>query len=223
MKNTIPETDRPRERFIRHGPEALKTAELIAIILGSGTKETPVLLLSQAIVTKFGDLKGLAEATIEEFCQIKGMGPAKAIQLCAALTLGIRASQNLPQAKSLIQTPAQAYETLRSLFAHEKRELFVALLLDTRANLINHQIISIGTLSNTLVHPRELFYPAIRHKAASIIIAHNHPSGDPTPSREDLALTKTLLEAAALMDIPINDHLIITDTGYLSFRQEHLM
>jgi len=216
----LPESDRPRERLHRYGPESMSTAELIAIILGSGTKETPVLQLAQKIVMRFGTLKKLAEATIEEFCQLKGVGIAKAIQLRAALALGMRAGKKAITTKYRIENPSHAYHLLKDELEHEKRELFVVILQDVRGYVINHQVVSIGTLSNALVHPREVFYPAIRHKAASIILAHNHPSGDPTPSKEDFEITNTLIEVGRLMNIPVHDHIIIGDQKHVSLRQK---
>ncbi len=215
----LPEQDRPRERLLRHGPESLSTAELIAILLGSGTKTMPVLQLAHEVVAKFGTINRLAEATIEELCEIKGVGPAKAIQLRAALSLGSRASTGLAPQKMRIRSPADAYELLRSDLASEKRELFVTILMDIRGCVINHQVVAIGTLSSVSLHPREIFYPAIRHKAASILLAHNHPSGDPTPSKEDLDLTSSLIDAGKLMGIPVNDHIIIAEKGFISLRE----
>jgi DNA repair protein RadC len=216
----IPEEDRPRERLLRHGPESLSSAELIAIILGSGTKTNPILQLAQDIISRFGTIKRLAEATVEELCEIKGVGPAKAIQLRASLSLGLRVSNGVQQVKSRIQSPIDAYRLLRGELEHEKRELFVIILLDVRGYVINHQVVSIGTLSSAPIHPREVFYPAIRHKAASIVLAHNHPSGDPTPSKEDYEITKMLVEAGALMGIGVNDHIIVGEQGYVSLREK---
>lgn len=218
----LPEQDRPRERLLRYGAESLSSAELIAIILGSGTKTTPILQLAQEIISRFGTVKRLAEATVEELCEIKGIGPAKAIQLRASLSLGLRASNGVLPLKRRIQGPLDAYEILRQELENEKRELFVTILVDVRGYVINHQIVSIGTLSSAPIHPREVFYPAIRHKAASIVLVHNHPSGDPTPSNEDFEITKILIEAGALMGIPVNDHIIIAERGYVSLREKGL-
>jgi DNA repair protein RadC len=218
----VPEEDRPRERLLRHGPDSLSSAELIAIILGSGTKSTPILQLSHEIITRFGTVKRLAEATVEELCEIKGIGPAKAIQLRASLSLGLRASNGILPVKKKILNPTDAYKLLKGELEHEKRELFVTILIDVKGYVINHQIVSIGTLSSAPIHPREVFYPAIRHKAASIVLAHNHPSGDPTPSQEDYDITKMLVDAGALMGIGVNDHIIIAEQGFVSLREKGL-
>lgn len=219
----LPVEERPRERLIRSGAEALSTVELIAIILGSGTKEKPILQLAQEVISRFGGLQQLTEATLSELSEIKGIGVAKAIQLKAALNLGMRVSRTKISPKYRIEHPQHVYHLLKEELENEKRELFVVVLQDVKGYVICHEIVSIGSLSQTLVHPREVFYPAIRNKAASFIVAHNHPSGDPTPSLEDLELTRTLLEASNLMSIPLNDHLIIGDQKYVSLRQQGII
>lgn len=216
----LPDFERPRERLRNVGPDALSTVELIAVILGSGTKESPVLQLAQEIVARFDTLDRLSEATVEEFCQVKGIGTIKAVQLRAALSLGMRVSRKTPSLKQKISTPMQAYLFIKDTLEREKREIFITLLLDVKGCAIRHDIVSIGTLSRTLVHPREVFYPAVRHKAASMILAHNHPSGDPTPSSEDFEVTNTLVEIGKLMSIPVNDHLIIGEKCFVSLRQK---
>ena len=216
----LPVTERPRERMMRFGPESLSAAELIAIILGSGTKSMPVLQLAQEILIRFGSLSRLADATIEELCQIKGVGLAKAIQLRATFNLGIRASKNAILPKIKIDHPSQVYQLVKDELQHEKREHFIVILLDIKGCVICHQVVAIGTLSNALVHPREVFYPAIRHKAANLILVHNHPSGDLTPSPQDYEVTRQLIEVGQIMGMPISDHLIISERGFLSMRQQ---
>ncbi len=215
----MPETERPRERLVARGAEALSAAELIAIILGSGTQQVPVMQLAQELLAKFGTLKELAEATTDELRQIKGIGLAKAIQLKACFSLGLRVSQQAVPSRYKIEHPLHAYHLVKDELLKEKRELFLIVMLDIKSCLINTQIISVGSLTHTLVHPREVFYPAIRHKAASLILAHNHPSGDATPSRKDYELTKTLVETGKIIGIPISDHLIVAGQGYTSLRQ----
>jgi DNA repair protein RadC len=216
----LPEEERPRERLVRSGAESLSTAELIAIVLGSGSKSKPILQLAHEIVARFGGLRQLAEATLSELMEIKGIGMAKAIQLQAALNLGMRASRHVMTPKYRIEHPLHAYYLLKDEMEHEKRELFVVILQDIKGYVICHEVISIGSLSQTLVHPREVFYPAIRHKAASLIVAHNHPSGDPTPSQQDFELTQNLVEVSILMNIPLHDHIIIGQQQYVSLRQQ---
>lgn len=215
----LPAEDRPRERLLRFGPDCLSLIELIAVILGSGTKAMPVLQLAQELVAHFGGLQQLTEATLAELLEIKGIGLAKAVQLKAALNLGSRASRQLIKSKYRIEHPSHAYQLIKDELENESREIFVVILQDTKGFLICHEVVSIGSLSQTLVHPREVFYPAIRHKAASLLVAHNHPSGDPTPSSQDLELTRLLLDASRLIGIPLQDHLIIGKQTYLSLRQ----
>jgi len=216
----LPEEDRPRERLMRFGAESLSVAELIAVILGSGSKTKPVLQLAHEIVAHFGGLPRIAEATLAEFLAIKGIGLAKAIQLKAAFSLGMRVSKSPSKPKYRIEHPSHAYHLLKDELENEMRECFIVVLQDTKGYVICHEIVSIGTLSQTLVHPREVFYPAIRHRAASVIVAHNHPSGDPTPSPEDFELTRALVDAGHLLCMPLYDHLIIGRQSYVSLRQK---
>lgn len=219
--HSLPEEERPRERLMHAGAESLSTTELIALILGSGSKTNPVLQLANEVMRRFRSLPELSEATLAELLEIKGIGLAKAIQLKAALNLGMRVSRHKEKPKYKIEHPIHAYYLLREELEHEKREVFITILQDAKGCVICHEVISIGNLTQTLVHPREVLYPAIRHKAASFIVAHNHPSGDPTPSSQDFELTKQLVEASRLMNIPLHDHLIIGKQCYHSLRQHH--
>ena len=215
----LPEEDRPRERLKKHGVTALSAAELLAIILGNGTKGKSVLMMATELLTKFGSLESLAQATLSELCQVRGLGPAKAIQLMAAFGIGNRLAEQQGPQETKVRTPAQAYSVVRSRLQALKKEVFLLLMLDTKATLIAQEMVSMGTLSRTPVHPREVFYPAIRHHAASLILAHNHPSGDPTPSEADRQLTDRLVHAAKIIGIPINDHIIVGSQGYVSLRE----
>lgn len=216
---SLPEQERPRERLHRLGAETLSTTELIAILLGSGTQGQPVLQLAHAILARFGSIQAISEATIAELCQIKGLGNAKAVQLKAAFNLGVRLSKQVLSPKYRIEHPVHAYNLVKDALANEKREIFIVLLLDTKGCVITQEIVSIGTLSETLIHPREVFYPAVRHKAASLILVHNHPSGDPTPSKEDYEITRVLVNAGNMMSMAVQDHLIIGASSYISLRQ----
>lgn len=215
----VPRQERPRERLLSFGPQSLTTAELIAIILGSGTKEHSVLEVSNHIVSVFGDIQGLANATVEELCQIKGVGPAKAIQLRAAFNLGLRVSQISPAEKIPVRTAADAYKVVKGVLEREMREVVLAILLDVKGYMIKCQTISLGTLYSSLIHPREVFHPAIKHSAASLVLAHNHPSGDPSPSEEDILVTRRLADSAALMGIPLQDHLVVGCGSYVSIKE----
>ncbi len=214
----LPLSERPRERLLKCGPQALSSIELLAILLGSGTKGKSVLAVAQELLSHFGSLNQLQEASIDDLCLVKGLGPAKAVQLKAALSLAARAyRERIPPAEKL-DTPLKAYFWVRDLIAHEKKEIFGVILLDAKSAALRWEVISVGTLTQTLVHPREVFHPAIRYTAASLILVHNHPSGDPTPSLEDKRLTDHLLSASRTVGIPIIDHLIIGKEKFVSFK-----
>jgi DNA repair protein RadC len=218
----LPQEERPRERLMRYGPDVMTTSDLLAIVLGSGTRGKSVIELAQEIVMHFGGLKKVSEATVEELCQIKGLGLAKAIQLKAAFALSLRLSRQVSDYKCCIEHPLHVYQLVREELENEKRELVLVVLQDVKGCVITHQVVTIGTLSNSLIHPREVFYPAIRHKAATVILVHNHPSGDPTPSKQDIEVTKHLIKVGELLGIPLNDHLIIGDKKFISLRQQGL-
>ena len=211
----LPKAERPREKLIQKGEASLSTAELIAILLGSGTKQRSVLELAQDIIAHFG--QNLPDASVEELAKVKGVGPAKAVLLKAALALSARFQRSSD--KTRIQTPEAAYQLFRPLLENEPQEKLVALLLDTKSCHIATETIAVGSLNSAAVRPRELFRPAIRRNAASLIIAHNHPSGDPTPSLQDKKLTRILADAGKLLQIPIQDHLIIGNHSYFSLRE----
>lgn len=216
----LPETERPRERLATHGSEAVSTMELLAIILGSGTRTMPVLKLAQELMARFGTLHKLTEATLAELCQIPGLGQAKAIQIKAAISLGMRAAKQAVAPRLKVEHPTHAYHLIKDEVERETRELFLVILLDTKGGVITHQVVSVGTLAQALIHPREVFYPAIRHKAASIILVHNHPSGDATPSKQDHEITESLISVGKIMGIPVQDHLIVGHGTFTSLRQE---
>lgn len=216
----LPLEERPREKLVRFGAESMSTAELIAIILGSGTKTNPVMQLAQEISKGFNSIQELSEATISELCAVKGVGLVKAIQLKAAFSLGTRACRQIIKPRYRIEHPVHAYHFIKDELERETREIFIVILLDTKGFVITKEIVSIGSLASTLVHPREVFYPGIRHKASSMILVHNHPSGDPTPSKQDYEITQVLIEVGELVKIPIYDHLIIGAQTYLSLRQQ---
>jgi DNA repair protein RadC len=216
----LPQEERPRERLLRDGVESLSIPELIAIILGSGTHGKSVLDLSQEILSHFGSLEKLLDATVVELMQIKGIGKAKAIQLRAVFGIAAKCKKINALEKFPIESPSQAYELARSEIAEEKQEVLLVLLRDVRGCLIHREQVSVGTLSQVLVHPREVFYPAVRHKAYSMIIAHNHPSGDPTPSAADLELTRSLILSSRVMGIGLDDHLIVCPNAFISLREK---
>ncbi len=217
----LPECDRPRERLRQYGAEALSTSELIAIILGSGIKGRPVMQLAHEIISHFKTLEALSQATLAELSSLKGLGPAKALQLLSAINLGSRLAQQQLGVSPQLTSPSLVYAYMKRGFAEEPRELLAVILLDVKGHLIAKEVISVGTLSKILIHPREVFYPAIRHKASCLVMVHNHPSGDPTPSPEDCAITNDLVAAGKLVGIPISDHIVIARSGYVSLRSLH--
>lgn len=215
----LPLSERPRERLLKLGTEALSVQELLALVLGRGTKGESVVLTAQKLLSNFGNLKNIASASVEELTQIKGIGLAKATQLKAALELGRRLEEQSPDANKLtVRSPEDAVKAVRNKLKGKKREHFIALSLDTRNHLIGIHIISIGSLDSSIVHPREVFKEAITSSAASVIFVHNHPSGDPTPSDDDIKLTKRLVDVGEIMGIEVLDHIIICDTCYSSMK-----
>jgi DNA repair protein RadC len=174
-----------------------------------------VLELSHEIVGRFGS--NLLDASIEELMEVKGIGKAKAIQLKAAFGIAIKTSRKSIESKKPIDTQ-EAYELVRDQLAHQKQEMLMVILKDVKGRLIALEKVGIGTLSDVLIHPREIFFPAVRHKAASIILAHNHPSGDPTPSTADLEITRHLIRSSRVMGIYLDDHLIVGANSFISLR-----
>ena len=210
--------DLPREKLAKYGSEKLKDHELLAILLGSGIKGLNVLELSKKILETIKKIE-IKKITSADLIKIKGLGKAKAAQVFAMLELGKRLnSENKPEVLS-----AEDVWKLCADIRDSKKEHFVAFYLDTQNRLIERQIISIGTLNASLVHPREVFEPTIKLSAASVIIAHNHPSGDIGPSLEDKVVTKRLKEAGKILGIDLADHVIVSKTAYLSFKQKNLL
>lgn len=208
----------PRERLLRDGVDALSVQELVAILLCTGMQGKSVLILAQELVLRFGGLDGLLNATIEELKSVKGIGDAKAILLKAAFGLALRTMKESQEMRPILKTPEAAYAIAKTEIGHYDKEALLILLRDIRGRLIHREVIGIGTLSEVLVHPREVFNPAVRHQAHSLILVHNHPSGDPAPSNRDLELTRHLLRSSQVMGIAIDDHLIITQTSFYSMR-----
>ncbi|MBS0621058.1 MAG: DNA repair protein RadC [Verrucomicrobia bacterium] len=215
----IPREQRPRERLVQEGIEALSLIELIAIVLSNGTKGKSVLELSQELVTRFGGLDRLLEATVPELREVKGIGHAKAIQLKAVFGIALKCRKSQVPVRQPIGSAQEAFELAREEIGFAAQEMLLVMLRDIRGRLLHLERVSVGTLTELLIHPREVFYPAIRHKAHSMIIAHNHPSGDPTPSQSDLKLTRALLTASEVLSIGLDDHLIVCPDRYLSLRE----
>ena len=218
----LPTSERPRERLQKLGVDALSAQEILALILGRGIAGESVMVTAQRLLSQFGNLKGLAGASVEELSQVKGIGLAKASQIKAAFELANRLEGPETGDKPLVKTPEEVVNLVRSRLKGKKKEYFLALLLDTRNQLIKVAEISIGSLDTSIVHPREVFKEAISASAASAIFVHNHPSGDPTASEDDIKLTKRLAEAGEIIGIDVLDHIIIGDKNYLSLKREGL-
>jgi len=214
----LPAQERPRERLLNVGPDALSLAELLAILLTTGTRDKSVLELAHEIIARFGSLENLLEASIPELMEVKGIGQAKALQMKAAFGIALKTTHKPFAAKSPIHA-REAYELVRHELSHQKQEMLMVILKDVKGRLITLEKVSVGTLSDVLVHPREIFFPAVRHKASSLILAHNHPSGDPTPSSADLELTRHLMRSSRIMGIHLDDHLIIGSSTFISLRE----
>ncbi|WP_158322127.1 RadC family protein [Lederbergia ruris] len=223
MIKDFPVDDRPRERLIKTGPESLSTQEIVAILLRTGTKSESVLQLANRLLTKFDGLMWLKEAAFEELTSIKGIGQAKAVQLVAAIELGRRISNLTYDDRYVIRSPEDGANYVMNDMRFLTQEHFVALYLNTKNQVIHRQTIFIGSLNASIVHPREVFKEAFRRAAASIICLHNHPSGDPSPSREDIEVTRRLAECGKMLGIEILDHLIIGDKKYVSMKEKGYM
>ncbi|USG64136.1 DNA repair protein RadC [Brevibacillus ruminantium] len=219
MKN-VPYYDRPRERLLREGAAYLSDAELIAIMLRTGREKETAFQLAQRLLATFGDIGGLAQASHAELTDIKGIGPVKAIELQASFELGRRVLEFSRNQRTTIRLPRDVANLMQHELRHLTQEHFVCLFLNTKNQVIGKQTIFVGSLDASIVHPREVFKEAIKRSSASVICLHNHPSGDPTPSREDIAVTRTLKEAGELIGISLLDHVIIGDGSYVSLKEQ---
>ena len=222
--------DRPRERLLTLGPNALLNHELLAIIIGSGTQKESVTELSRRIIAHYNhDLSSLAKAEMGELQLIDGIGPAKASQISAAFTLAKRLIKNRSPQRIIINNPSDTADFIREEMRLLKQEEFHVILLDTRNGVIHHQRVTTGLLDRSQIHPREVFKPAIHHNSHKVILVHNHPSGDPTPSIQDIEATKTMVESGNILGITVADHVVmghrtsIRNKDYVSLRERELM
>lgn len=213
----LPKTELPREKLIKFGKENLSDSELLALILKTGTKEENVMELSLNILNKIEKIENLKEINYEGLLKIKGIGKAKAIELLAVTELSKRLYFKKEERKIKLSTPKIIFETNKYLFDNLKQEHFYCLYLNTKKELIERKLLFMGTLNKSIVHPREIFKEAYKLSASSIVCIHNHPSGDPTPSSDDIMLTNSLIKIGNINQIPVIDHIIFSENSYFSF------
>ncbi|WP_017755958.1 RadC family protein [Calidifontibacillus oryziterrae] len=220
MIKDYPKDSTPRERLMTEGAASLSNQELLAILLRTGTKKESVLQLSNRLLKNFEGLRLLKDATIEEITSIYGIGQVKAIQILASIELGRRIGRLQYDDRYTIRSPEDAAKFVMDEMRFLSQEHFVALYLNTKNQVLHKQSIFIGSLNSSIVHPREIFKVALKRSSASIICIHNHPSGDATPSREDIEVTKRLVECGKLLGIEVLDHIIIGDTKFISLKEK---
>ncbi|WP_127529715.1 RadC family protein [Paenibacillus kobensis] len=223
LMRDVPREERPRERMMVHGAEALSHAELLAILLRTGTSRESVVELAASILKECGGLRYLADMSVEQLMGVHGVGPAKALQLKAGIELGRRMAAARFGDRPVIKRPQDAADLVMDELRYQSVEHFMCLFLNTKNQVVARETLSVGTLNASLVHPREVFREAIKRSSASIICAHNHPSGDPAPSPEDITLTQRLREAGTLIGIEVLDHLIIGDGKFVSLKERGLL
>jgi DNA repair protein RadC len=220
-----PEDERPREKLLKQGAEALSEAELLALVIRTGnpsTKQSAV-DIGRMMLQEFGSLRNLAGATAAEICRVKGTGPAKASAIKASLEIAARLNTDRLANGERFTSPEQVYQHYHYSLRDRRKEYFLALLLDGKNRILKEVRISEGSLNQSIVHPREVFSPAVRESAAAIILVHNHPSGDPAPSREDREITRRLKDAGELMGVKVLDHIIIGDGSFVSFTAQGML
>lgn len=221
----LPRSERPRERLLKHGADKLSSQELLALVIGRGVSKRSVMTIAQELMVRFGSIQGISNATVEELSHIKGIGAAKATQLKAVFELGKRQElerETLYESYD-IKDPQSVVRAVRGTIKDKAKEHFKLILLNTRNKIIGLSTVSIGTLNASLVHPREVFKDAIRHSASSVVVAHNHPSGDPEPSEEDMKITRRLVESGKILGIEVLDHIIIGKDTFISLKMKGLL
>jgi DNA repair protein RadC len=211
--------DRPREKLVRLGVSGLGDNELLAVVLGSGARRTDALMVANAILAAAGGLHGVARIGHDDLCRVHGVGPAKATQVLAAIELGRRTLVRRPGQRKPFTSPRDLATYLLPQFGARTVEQFGVVLLDTKHRLVRTTLVSVGTLDSSPAHPREVFREATTACAAAVVLFHNHPSGDPTPSEDDCELTGRLVEAGRIIGIRVLDHIILAETKYYSFKE----
>ena len=215
--------DRPRERLDAVGSEALSDAELVALLLRTGGRGADAHAVAARLLERPGGLLGLARASRRELAAVPGVGPAKQATLRAAFELGRRLAAGRLAPGASLRGPADVFRHFHPSLRDAPHERFLVLLLDGRHRLLRHEMVSQGTLTASLVHPREVFRPALRESAAALLLVHNHPSGDPTPSAEDREVTARLVRAGELLGVPVLDHVVVAERGWRSLRESGML
>lgn len=223
MIKDLPEGERPRERLRKYGPEALSNSELVAILLGIGFRNVSALDLAQHLLQNHNGIVGLAKMDLDALCKEKGIGLAKGAQLTAAFELGRRLASASLEDRPTVTTPEQAAALLMPRYGDKRQETVGFLALDTKNRVLKEAVVSTGTIDTAIVHPREVFRPAILADACAVIVFHNHPSGDPTPSKKDAEITKRLMEAGKMLGLEVVDHIIVARNRFVSMRRQNLM
>jgi len=215
----LPASERPRERLEQYGPESLSTAELLAIVLRVGSRGESAVRLAERLLSEFDGLAGIARARIPQLSALPGVGLAKAAQLQAAFELGKRLATSVDGPKAVVRGASDAAALVMEDLRHRQQECLGAIFLDTRNQVICVRILTVGTLTGSPAHPREVFREALAQGCASLIVCHNHPSGDPTPSKDDISLTARLVQVGELMGVPLLDHIVIGGGRYVSLKE----
>jgi DNA repair protein RadC len=219
----VPSDERPRERMQQFGAQALSNAELMAIILRTGTFAESAVRLAQKVLLEAGSLRNLVDMSMDQLKTIKGIGSAKAMQIQASIELGRRLARTSMADTVTIRSPQDVEAYLMEDLRYLQKEHFVVLFLNTKNHVVAQETLSMGSLNASIVHPREVFRAAIKRSSASIICVHNHPSGDPTPSPEDIAMTSRLVEAGQIIGIEVLDHIILGDQNFVSLKEKGFM
>jgi DNA repair protein RadC len=223
MIRDLPLEERPREKLMNHGSNTLSNAELLAILIRTGSQNESAVQVATRVLAQSGGLRNLPDLALEDLQKNKGIGPDKAVTIKAALELGSRLATMPRDLAGSITNPRQAADLFMEELRYKKKEYFKILLLNTKNHIISKEEISVGSLSASIVHPREIFITPLRKSAASVILIHNHPSGDPSPSQEDLDVTRRLVDAGNILGIAVRDHIIIGDGCFFSFRERGLI
>jgi len=219
----LPKNERPREKILRYGAEYLSNSELLALILRTGTKEESVLNLCDRLLSHCGGINGISGSSISDLKQVKGIGEAKATQILALAELSARFNSFKSGTVYAVNSPKDVSIYMMGQMKNLKKEYFKLIMLNTKNIIISVKDISIGNLNSSIVHPREVFIEAIKLSSASVILCHNHPSGDPAPSKEDILITKRLRECGTLLGIEVLDHVIIGNEAYISLKEKGII